>query len=92
MDLVNEDALSSSAQPIQIQLRSQPLHRWGPVPKRACGYLPWHAGLDSATTFTVVKYLGDLSRTMRCTTVVSLLQPSGDVLALFDDIMLLAGG
>lgn len=50
------------------------------------------AGLDSATTFTVVKYLGDLARTMRCTTVVSLLQPSGDVLALFDDVMLLADG
>lgn len=49
-------------------------------------------GLDSATTFTVVKYLGDLARTMRCTTVVSLLQPSGDVLALFDDVMLLADG
>ena len=50
------------------------------------------AGLDSATTFTVVKYLGDLARTMRCTTVVSLLQPSGYVLALFDDVMLLADG
>ncbi len=50
------------------------------------------AGLDSATTYTVCKYLGDLARTMRCTTVVSLLQPSGGVLALFDDIMLLADG
>ena len=50
------------------------------------------AGLDSATTSTVCKYLGDLSRTMGVTAVVSLLQPSGDVLALFDDVMLLAGG
>ncbi|PSC75525.1 pleiotropic drug resistance 5-like isoform A [Micractinium conductrix] len=49
-------------------------------------------GLDSATTLTVVRYLGELARTMRCTTVVSLLQPSGDVLALFDELLLLAGG
>lgn len=50
------------------------------------------AGLDSATTATVCKYLGDLCRTMRCTTTISLLQPSGDVLALFDDVLLLAEG
>lgn len=49
-------------------------------------------GLDSATTFSVVRFLGELSRTMQATTVVSLLQPSGDVLALFDDLMLLDGG
>jgi hypothetical protein len=40
----------------------------------------------------VVQSLGELSRTMQATTVVSLLQPSGDVLALFDDLMLLDGG
>ena len=66
---------------------------------RICStHLPWHrrleaaAGLDSATTFTVVKYLGSVARTLASTMVVSLLQPSGDVLSLFDDVMLLAEG
>lgn len=53
---------------------------------------PSCAGLDSATTATVCSYLGKLCHVMQTTTVVSLLQPSGDVLALFDDIMLLADG
>ena len=40
----------------------------------------------------MVKYLGDLSRTLQANTVISLLQPSGDVMSLFDDVMLLAEG
>ena len=62
-------------------------------------HLPCHhrrldpaAGLDSATTFTVIKYLGSVARTLESTMVISLLQPSGDVLSLFDDVMLLAEG
>ena len=48
--------------------------------------------MDSATTFNVVKYLGTVTRTLASTTVISLLQPSGDVLSLFDDVILLAEG
>ncbi|KAL4448626.1 hypothetical protein ABPG75_005845 [Micractinium tetrahymenae] len=49
-------------------------------------------GLDSATTFTVVKWLGELARPLAATLAVSLLQPSGEVLGLFDDVLLLAEG
>ena len=49
-------------------------------------------GLDSATTFTVTKWLRVVTRAMRLTTVVSLLQPAPEVFALFDDVLLLTDG
>jgi ABC-type multidrug transport system ATPase subunit len=49
-------------------------------------------GLDSATTFTVVKFMGEAVRAMRKTCVVSLLQPPPEVMALFDDVILLTEG
>lgn len=51
-----------------------------------------HAGLDSATTFTVTKWLRVVTHAMRLTMVVSLLQPAPEVFALFDDILLLTDG
>ena len=50
------------------------------------------AGLDSATTFTVTKWLRVVTHAMRLTTVVSLLQPAPEVFALFDDVLLLTDG
>ena len=53
---------------------------------------PMRAGLDSATTFTVTKWLRVVTHAMRLTTVVSLLQPAPEVFALFDDVLLLTDG
>ncbi len=55
-------------------------------------FVAMHAGLDSATTFTVTKWLRVVTHAMRLTTVVSLLQPAPEVFALFDDVLLLTDG
>ncbi len=49
-------------------------------------------GLDSATTYTVVEYLRNITHHMNLTTLVSLLQPSPEVYNLFDDVLLLTDG
>lgn len=49
-------------------------------------------GLDSATTANVVQYLGYFAHAFETTMLVSLLQPSNEVVQLFDDIILLAEG
>lgn len=49
-------------------------------------------GLDSATTYSVVKSLRSIAHSLRKTLIVSLLQPPPEVLGLFDDLMLLTDG
>ncbi|KAJ0405426.1 hypothetical protein P43SY_005045 [Pythium insidiosum] len=49
-------------------------------------------GLDSAATFDIVKTQRSIADTFRKTIVMSLLQPSPEVFALFDDVMLLNDG
>ncbi|GFR41754.1 hypothetical protein Agub_g2509 [Astrephomene gubernaculifera] len=49
-------------------------------------------GLDSATLFTVIRWLGQAGRALQLTTVASLLQPPPEVFGLFDDVILMAAG
>lgn len=49
-------------------------------------------GLDSAATFDILQALMKLAHVMKRTIVVSLLQPAPEVVALFDDILLLHEG
>lgn len=49
-------------------------------------------GLDSATTFDIMSACRAFCHTFQSTSVVSLLQPSPETLALFDDILLLDRG
>ncbi|KXZ50448.1 hypothetical protein GPECTOR_16g622 [Gonium pectorale] len=49
-------------------------------------------GLDSATLFTVVRWLSQASRALQLTMLVSLLQPPPEVFGLFDDVILMAEG
>ncbi|GBF90608.1 ABC transporter G family member protein [Raphidocelis subcapitata] len=51
-----------------------------------------NTGLDSATLHSVVTFLALMTRALKLTTVVSLLQPSPEVVALFDDVLLMADG
>ncbi len=49
-------------------------------------------GLDSAATFDICRSLRIACRTLHITPVVSLLQPAPDVIALFDEVLLLNAG
>ncbi|CAD6264943.1 unnamed protein product [Miscanthus lutarioriparius] len=49
-------------------------------------------GLDSSTTFEIMKFLQQMARLMDLTMVISLLQPPPETLELFDDIILLCEG
>ncbi|MCO5557016.1 hypothetical protein L7F22_010571 [Adiantum nelumboides] len=49
-------------------------------------------GLDSSTTFQIVKYLRQIVHVMDATMLVSLLQPAPETFELFDDIILLSEG
>ncbi|KAG2425086.1 hypothetical protein HXX76_013995 [Chlamydomonas incerta] len=49
-------------------------------------------GLDSATLFTVVRWLSQATQAMQLTMLVSLLQPPPEVFGLFDDVMLMTEG
>jgi ABC-type transporter Mla maintaining outer membrane lipid asymmetry ATPase subunit MlaF len=49
-------------------------------------------GLDSATTFQVALFITNYTHAMSCTTVVGLLQPPPETVALFDDILIIADG
>ncbi|KAK9788281.1 hypothetical protein WJX73_004447 [Symbiochloris irregularis] len=50
------------------------------------------SGLDSSTTFQIVKAMGDFTHLSQATILMSLLQPAPEVYDLFDDIMLLSDG
>lgn len=49
-------------------------------------------GLDSATTFDIVKLLGIVARLTGTIKIVSLLQPSPETVALFDELILVDSG
>ncbi|XP_073289703.1 ABC transporter G family member 32-like [Primulina huaijiensis] len=49
-------------------------------------------GLDSATTFQIIKYLKHSTQALDGTTVISLLQPAPETYELFDDIILISEG
>ncbi|PRQ33210.1 putative xenobiotic-transporting ATPase [Rosa chinensis] len=49
-------------------------------------------GLDSSTTFQIVKYMRQMAHIMDMTMIISLLQPAPETFDLFDDIILLSEG
>lgn len=49
-------------------------------------------GLDSSTTYSIVKFLRDQTHALNYTTLISLLQPAPESYDLFDDILLLSEG
>lgn len=49
-------------------------------------------GLDSSTTYQIIKYLKHSTQALDCTTVISLLQPAPETYELFDDIVLICEG
>nr|DAD28757.1 TPA_asm: hypothetical protein HUJ06_030225 [Nelumbo nucifera] len=49
-------------------------------------------GLDSSTTFQIVKFMRQMVHIMEVTMVISLLQPAPETYDLFDDIILLSEG
>ncbi|CAM8960284.1 hypothetical protein QQ045_005472 [Rhodiola kirilowii] len=49
-------------------------------------------GLDSSTTYQIIKYLKHSTRALAGTTVISLLQPAPETYELFDDVILLCEG
>uniref|UniRef100_A0A5B7ABS0 Putative pleiotropic drug resistance protein 2-like n=1 Tax=Davidia involucrata TaxID=16924 RepID=A0A5B7ABS0_DAVIN len=49
-------------------------------------------GLDSSTTFQIVKFMKQMVHIMDVTMVISLLQPAPETFELFDDIILLSDG
>lgn len=49
-------------------------------------------GLDSSTTYQIIKCLGDVCRVFHNTVLISLLQPAPETYDLFDDVILLADG
>ncbi|KAK9268598.1 hypothetical protein L1049_000353 [Liquidambar formosana] len=49
-------------------------------------------GLDSSTTYQIMKYLKHSTRALDGTTVISLLQPAPETYELFDDVILLCEG
>ncbi|KAK0591662.1 hypothetical protein LWI29_030061 [Acer saccharum] len=49
-------------------------------------------GLDSSTTFQIVRFMRQMVHIMEVTMIVSLLQPAPETYDLFDDIILLAEG
>lgn len=49
-------------------------------------------GLDSATTYHIVKCMRNFVHEMEATTLISLLQPAPETFDLFDDLILLSEG
>lgn len=49
-------------------------------------------GLDSSTTFQIVKFMKQMVHIMDVTMIISLLQPAPETFELFDDILLLSEG
>eukprot|EP00208_Stichococcus_sp_RCC1054_P006723 CAMPEP_0206141786 /NCGR_PEP_ID=MMETSP1473-20131121/14100_1 /ASSEMBLY_ACC=CAM_ASM_001109 /TAXON_ID=1461547 /ORGANISM="Stichococcus sp, Strain RCC1054" /LENGTH=1124 /DNA_ID=CAMNT_0053536477 /DNA_START=231 /DNA_END=3601 /DNA_ORIENTATION=+ len=49
-------------------------------------------GLDSSTTYEIVKFMGDTCAALGNTTLIALLQPAPETFELFTDVMLLSEG
>ncbi len=61
-------------------------------PKRVLFMDEISTGLDSSTTFAIIKYLRDATHNLGYTTAIALLQPAPETYDLFDDILLIAEG
>lgn len=46
-------------------------------------------GLDSSTTYEIVKWMADTTHALNNTTLIALLQPAPETFDLFDDVILL---
>ena len=49
-------------------------------------------GLDSSTTYQIIKYLRDTTHHLKYTTLIALLQPAPETYDLFDDVLLISDG
>lgn len=49
-------------------------------------------GLDSSSTYQIIRYLRHSTRALDGTAIISLLQPAPETFELFDDIILLSEG
>lgn len=49
-------------------------------------------GLDSSTTYQIIKYLRHSTHALDGTTIISLLQPPPETYELFDDVILISEG
>lgn len=49
-------------------------------------------GLDSSTTYQIIRYLMHSTHALDSTTIISLLQPAPETYELFDDVILLCEG
>ena len=49
-------------------------------------------GLDSSTTFQIIKFLRDTTHFLSYTTLIALLQPAPETYDLFDDVLLISSG
>lgn len=49
-------------------------------------------GLDSSTTYHIIKYLKHSTQALDGTTIISLLQPAPETYELFDDVILISEG
>jgi len=76
------------------QQRGLPYTRLGSARPETHGLLQDEisTGLDSSTTFQIVRSLRDFVQLGSATAVIALLQPAPEVFDLFDDIMLLSEG
>ena len=61
-------------------------------PKRVVFADEISTGLDSSTTYQIVKWMRDQAHTQQTTMLVALLQPAPETFELFDDVMLIAEG
>ena len=61
-------------------------------PKKALFMDEISTGLDSSTTFQIIKCLRDFAHLRNATVLINLLQPPPEVYNLFDDVLLLSEG
>ncbi|BBN01006.1 hypothetical protein Mp_2g03890 [Marchantia polymorpha subsp. ruderalis] len=61
-------------------------------PKRVMFMDEISTGLDSSTTFQVVKCLRNITHTMEATVMIALLQPAPETYELFDEVLLMSEG
>ena len=61
-------------------------------PKRVLFMDEISTGLDSSTTYAIIKFLRDVSHSLSYTVAIALLQPAPETYDLFDDILLIAEG
>ena len=61
-------------------------------PKRVLFMDEISTGLDSSTTYAIIKYLRDATHSLAYTTAIALLQPAPETYNLFDDILVIAEG